>query len=175
MNWEAVGAVGEVRGSVLVLVTLLYLARQVRETKLAIRSSVLQARSDQRVSFALSALNSEAMVQFFAIATPADHPHISLQDTIRYRQYLHGAHAGLENVYKQREAGQIDDQTYRANAVAVATAMNTNLARRLWPQLKIAFDANYQVWVEEILDETEPAIIVDDDLVQNLLSNGCSD
>jgi hypothetical protein len=44
MNWEAVGAVAEVSGALLVLVTLAYLAVQVRDAKDQMRRSVQQVR-----------------------------------------------------------------------------------------------------------------------------------
>ena len=37
MNWEAIGAVGEVLGAVAVVITLVYLARQLRENTKSIR------------------------------------------------------------------------------------------------------------------------------------------
>ena len=39
MNWEAVGAVGEILGAVAVIATLFYLARQIDETRREIQSS----------------------------------------------------------------------------------------------------------------------------------------
>jgi len=41
MNWDAIGAVGEVVGAVAVVVTLLYVARQIRQAN---------AQSQERIS-----------------------------------------------------------------------------------------------------------------------------
>jgi hypothetical protein len=38
MNWEAVGAVGEILGAIAVLVTLIYLATQIKQHTLATRA-----------------------------------------------------------------------------------------------------------------------------------------
>ena len=43
MNWDAVSAVGEVRGAVGVIATLAYLSVQIRQNTKAIRSSALSA------------------------------------------------------------------------------------------------------------------------------------
>ena len=39
MNWEAIGAVGEILGALAVAVTLIYLARQTRENSRAVKAS----------------------------------------------------------------------------------------------------------------------------------------
>ena len=43
MNWEAIGAVGEVIGALAVVVTLLYLARQSKNNTSAINRAAVQA------------------------------------------------------------------------------------------------------------------------------------
>ena len=43
MNWEAIGAVGEILGALSVLLTLIYLATQVREAKRATRAQLENA------------------------------------------------------------------------------------------------------------------------------------
>ena len=42
MNWEAIGAVGEILGALLVGVTLIYLAVQLRQNTRATRAATLQ-------------------------------------------------------------------------------------------------------------------------------------
>ena len=42
MNWEAIGAVGEIVGAVAVLVTLIYLTRQMRQNTAGLRASAYQ-------------------------------------------------------------------------------------------------------------------------------------
>ena len=44
MNWEAIGATGEIIGAVGVIVTLVYLAIQIRQNTASLKSSTLQAR-----------------------------------------------------------------------------------------------------------------------------------
>jgi hypothetical protein len=46
VNWEAIGAIGELGGSIVVLVSLLYIAIQVRDTKLGIERSARIERNN---------------------------------------------------------------------------------------------------------------------------------
>jgi hypothetical protein len=46
MNWEAIGAIGQMMGSIAVFITLTYLAIQVRHARTEIRRSVSQSRHE---------------------------------------------------------------------------------------------------------------------------------
>jgi len=46
MNWEAVGAVGEILGAIAVLITLGYLAVQIRQNTRAMKTSALSSLHD---------------------------------------------------------------------------------------------------------------------------------
>jgi hypothetical protein len=51
MNWEAIGAVGEIVGALAVLVTLIYLAIQVRHTRRAQQAEAIRANRLERREF----------------------------------------------------------------------------------------------------------------------------
>ena len=46
VNWEAIGAIGEVSGALAVVLTLLYLARQISESRKATIAQIYQGRAD---------------------------------------------------------------------------------------------------------------------------------
>ena len=50
MNWEAIGAVGEIVGAAAVVLTLLYLAVQTKELRSATLSDMYQRRSESRAA-----------------------------------------------------------------------------------------------------------------------------
>ena len=51
MNWEAVGAIGEIAGALAVIVTLVYLSAQVRQNTRASRLAAIQAASENSSRF----------------------------------------------------------------------------------------------------------------------------
>ncbi len=53
MNWDAIGAIGEVVGAVGVIVSLLYLALQIRQNSNVVRSATRQAISTTQVELGL--------------------------------------------------------------------------------------------------------------------------
>jgi hypothetical protein len=51
MNWEAIGAIGEIAGALAVIVTLVYLSTQVRQNTRASRLAAVQAASENSSRF----------------------------------------------------------------------------------------------------------------------------
>ena len=65
MNWEAIGAVGEILGAAVVFITLAYLAVQVRYAKIAATDSNRQARTKGVTDMQLAMIsNPESMSAF---------------------------------------------------------------------------------------------------------------
>ena len=56
MNWEAIGAIGELVGAVGVIATLAYLAVQIRQNSQAVRSSTRSdiAKTQMEINFILA-------------------------------------------------------------------------------------------------------------------------
>ncbi len=64
MNWDAVGAIGEVIGAAGVVVTLVYLALQIRRNSIATCSEVRQSLAEQQIQL----INSRATDAFLRVA-----------------------------------------------------------------------------------------------------------
>ena len=61
MNWEAIGAVGEIVGALAVLVTLIYLAVQVRHTRRAQQADAIRANRLERREYHTAIRDSSYM------------------------------------------------------------------------------------------------------------------
>jgi len=59
MNWEAIGAVGEILGAIAVVVSLVYLATQIRQNSKAVRNEALQRAIEDRSSMAKITMQSD--------------------------------------------------------------------------------------------------------------------
>ena len=66
MNWEAVGAVGEILGAIAVLVTLIYLATQIKQHTLATRALTNSAYAEAGREFNMAIANSPELVRAMA-------------------------------------------------------------------------------------------------------------
>ena len=68
MNWDAIGAVGQMLGSLAVFITLGYLAVQVRHARGEMQRSVMQSRADGLFELAMNRANNQQVRSSFARA-----------------------------------------------------------------------------------------------------------
>ena len=66
MNWEAIGAVGEILGAIAVLVTLIYLATQIKQHTLATRAVTNSAYAEAAREFNMAIANSPELARAMA-------------------------------------------------------------------------------------------------------------
>ena len=115
MNWEAIGAVGEAIGALAVVLTLGYLAVQVRDTRKLLRASAHQARTDRNIQFLLGRLQFPA---------PSPEKIISGQEFSSDELSNLQAHNAIalrhfEDLFYQHSLGLVDDETWDANLVGL--------------------------------------------------------
>lgn len=113
MNWEAVGAIAELLGAVAVVVSLLYVATQVRE-------STRQARRDAtrdlaaRISEISLAVATNPELGNLLVQGAADPGQLSKGDQARFRGLMNSLFRGLEQQFLLRQEGALDDESWLA-------------------------------------------------------------
>ena len=68
MNWDAIGAVGQMLGSLAVFTTLGYLAVQLRQTRAEVKRSISQGRAGSNREMAMYRASNEQISDIFARA-----------------------------------------------------------------------------------------------------------
>ena len=121
------GALGELLGSVAVLVTLVYLSVQVRQStrtmneskKLAL-AQTYQMRSDALQMMLVHAADSEHIGPIITKLTGAGYPedlgaleHLSKEERGRFRQWQIAQQTHWDNMFFQYQQGFIDEEYYR--------------------------------------------------------------
>ena len=71
MNWDAIGAIGQMLGSIAVFITLGYLAVQVRQARTDLQRSISQARGEGIRSLLLTRATDERLSRMIAKADAA--------------------------------------------------------------------------------------------------------
>lgn len=132
MNWEAIGAIGEVAGAVGVIVTLLYLSIQIRQN-----SKMMKANSKQSISDASQQLiyrmvdEAEVMEKLLfndeANLTPVEHR----KAWFLFRAMLRG----FESQIYQHEVGLLDDAEWAYLKRVILETTSYPGFESLWPEL----------------------------------------
>lgn len=127
MTIMELGALGELLGSIAVLVTLVYLSVQVRQNtrtidegkKLAL-AQTYQMRSDALQMMLVHAADSEHIGPIITKLTGAGYPedlgaleHLSKEERGRFRQWQIAQQTHWDNMFFQYQQGFIDEEYYR--------------------------------------------------------------
>jgi hypothetical protein len=153
INWEAVGAVAELGGALAVVITLVYLAGQVRESRKATLASVYQeranARGDINLGVALNNPNFHDILFRFQSAFEESGPaaaasSLSAAELFPIRQYYRNLMIRMDNLCFQDRLGLIPD-SYRSTVTDGVLAYAP-----LWEVLKI-----------DLSGELEPRVIAE--------------
>ena len=115
MDWDAIGATAEAIGALAVIVTLAYLAIQLRQQNNVAKAQVHQQRADSVIQLVNFIYASEEVDLFIKLLTDTNLKceDFSEADQFRARLILSPLRANLENTYEQYRSGFISEEHYR--------------------------------------------------------------
>lgn len=122
MNWDAMGAVGEIVGAIAVLATLIYLAAQIRQNAQALdrqgdiaQAQIQQMRADSvtQLSTVCTANTENIELLTRLINTKEISPEeLSPEENMRARMLLTMLRSNLENTFLQFTKGFLSEEFY---------------------------------------------------------------
>ncbi len=154
MNWEAIGAVGELLGAVGVIVTLAYLAVQVRQN-----SRNLDHNTRAVVSAAEIAGGQQVLMGQLPIAQSADLADLLLRgsrdysaltsiEKLRFRSFWHGALISHQGYFFQLQRGLLNEDVWGAYSRQFDAGARQPGFQEWWRHSKALFDPSFQAYFE---------------------------
>ena len=107
MNWEAIGAVGEIVGAITVVVTLIYLAIQMRQNTTAIQLSTSHSVTEELQEMFSLLASDQSLSEIFVQAAQTDE--LSDADRVRYNTFLSNVVRVYENAFLQKRQNVLDE------------------------------------------------------------------
>ena len=152
MNWEAIGAVGEVLGAGGVIVTLGYLAIQIRQNTRAVRTQVNQSRADLAVSAALLTADSAHLPSI--LVKVREGQALTEEESERFGHWFRSFNRIQDNLLRQHREGWLDDQMPRDIGSAITLEIvGSNHAMAIWEQTKEMYSQPYIEFVDQRIAE----------------------
>ena len=152
MNWEAIGAVGETLSAIAVLITLGYLAMQIRQSTRATRSSASNSamRDISHVTENNGPYNDLVMKSLrVEELTPAERVSMVERFVTIMRTF--------ENLWYQQQLGNLSLDQFERQLDILRWAVTVPAARRMWVHLAPAFDPGFRAIVDaEVSGEKAP-------------------
>jgi hypothetical protein len=150
MNWEAIGAISQTVGVVVVVFTLIYLAAQVRQGNAFAKLQARQRMIEQSESELYAQMNDPSITY----SNVKDGP-LSADEQARLSLFLISFLRQREWEWFLFQEGIIDAAAYRAYREVVSIHLGTPRGRKWWKVLgHRAFDPGFVEQVNQLLEES---------------------
>jgi len=150
MNWEAMGAIAESLSAIGVIVTVAYLAVQIRQNTKAVRSAAQQAMFDNVQEVRLVFSQDPALAGLVAKAN-LDYEALTPEDRLRFESLAAVTIGQWENVYFQRDQASVDPAMWSAWDAAYREIVNA-------PGLRRVFESQKHTYIPGFRDHAETTL-----------------
>lgn len=154
MNWDAIGAIGEVVGAIAVVVTLIALIFQLRENTKAIKAQsvrdLLSQVSQSWFDFGGNPYFPEVMTKSLRGEDLTD------VDKFRLRANLQGGFLNWQIEYYQLKLGSLDDEFREAmKNLLTDLLVDGSPWKEFWLTNKKYFTREFQIYVDDIMSRVD--------------------
>jgi hypothetical protein len=148
VNWEAIGAVGEILGAAAVVLSLVYLAGQIRTQN---RESRISAMHDMSVGFrdAVAKFSTEDMSKLLVRAN-VNFDDLTDDEALRLVVTFGGLFRAWEEAFVQHEEGRLDQRGWDAMNRYYLLALSSGGAQRAWALRKDYLDPEFVTFVDQL-------------------------
>lgn len=141
----------EAASSLAVLITLIYLARQVHQENLLLRSEARQAlvATDQEQIYKF--IDHPDLARTFAGKAP-----VTEDEKTRMNFWIVASLRAREFEWTQFNAGALDEETWSSYSKVIYFILGTERARQYWAACSVFFSPSFVEYVEEMIKEAPP-------------------
>jgi len=130
VNWEAVGALGEIIGAAAVVVSLIYLASQIRAQNREARAAAVHQVMHE-YSEMISRLHEPEMADVW-VRAHEDFGSLSPPERLRFVVYMMVAMRTFEDAYFQWREARLEDDVWRSLLAPLCDLKSTEAFARFW-------------------------------------------
>lgn len=153
MDWNAIGAIGQIVGAAAVVATLGYLAIEIRQNTRVARSATRQAIADMTIKYASQLVEDKSLAEAFLRdyqgheVDPADRLRLYARHYMTLRNW--------ENTHWQFVNGMLSEDEWRGFRLNLKTVFEWESTRVYWAGERHLYSTAFQREVGAILKELE--------------------
>ena len=155
MNWDAVSAIAEVLGATAVVVTLIYLAIQIRQNTKVARSATRQAIAESAAQLGTDLLENSGMAEIFVKHFNGEE--LSAVEELRLQARCYRDMRHWENVHYQVSEGLVTTDQWLGFRKNLAALFTLPVYRQYWEQESEHYSERFRSEVAAILTECQTA------------------
>ncbi|MEH6570916.1 MAG: hypothetical protein V7709_17675 [Halioglobus sp.] len=153
MNWDAVGASAEMLAAIGVIITLLYLASQIRQNTESNRFSRYDSFVHSVSNIRQAIIENEDVASIFdrGLRDPAE---LSDLEKVRFRNILYSAIHAMETLHLQLSQSGLDKEIWQRQTSLVDRIIGSPGGKNWWLEHRVEFDKNFVQAVDKFLDRS---------------------
>jgi hypothetical protein len=152
MNWDAIGAIGEIVGATGVIVTLLYLATQIRLNTKTVKGTAHQTQMDSTVALNNAIATDEKLAALIASANQ-DYEALRPGEQIQLRHIYFNFFNLWHSAFWNHRNNLLPHHAWRIWNDGMGGMLTDQIAaRRAWQDIKAAYDDEFQAHVALTID-----------------------
>jgi hypothetical protein len=148
MNWDAIGAIGEVVGALGVIVTLAYLAIQIRQNTASARVSTTQAILEAVASFSDLCASDMELGRVFLDGIE-NQTSLSRDEKIRFHFLMMSYMRRMENFYQQGESSYLPAKDWAGIRLNFFEVLVQPGSQAWWKKYSTRFNSHFATWASE--------------------------
>jgi hypothetical protein len=154
MDWNAVGAIGEIIGALAVFLTLGYLAVQIRQNTKAVRASALDSSVHAVNAVRVAMFESAEVTALYRKGLEA-FDELDDDERMRFRLLVHTILWSVWNIYAQTEYGGLSSSTWEAQVPLLDRILNSRGGLWFWNEYQMEFEETFRKEVSKVIKVNE--------------------
>lgn len=147
MDWDAIGAIAELLGSVAVIATLIFLVRQIKTNSIMIQNNTAQSAADAVASWSRQLTENPELYRIYRNGLKDDST-LSREDRGVFDLILFQAFNSISSIYLQYKNGGFGEDRWESEMRVFDQNFSTPGGRASWERQKHLLDVNFQREVE---------------------------
>ena len=148
MNWEAIGAVGEIIGAACVLATLIYLSIQIRNNTREVQTENVHRVTDSFNELNLLIASDEGLAELWHKGAQ-NYNDLSDIEKARFNFVWLSAFRIYDSLYYQIQRGTGDEVLWQTELATLKWLFTYPGARDWWTQQQFAFSPGFKEYIDE--------------------------
>jgi len=153
VNWEAISAASEVVGATAVIVSLIYIGREIRLNTNAERAATRHAIAETIMSGPMQIVASDTLAELMHRSFSG--AELKPEERLRLAGYAYATMRNWENIHYQYRAGLLNDDEWTALRLNLKFLLQVELWSSFWRQERAIFCQPFQQLVDRLLEELD--------------------
>lgn len=154
LKLSEMASIAEVVGAIAVVISLVYVGVQVRDTNRAVRSAAINDANISLQAWYLMMSSDPEGIETFLSGILGTEP-LSRNEEFRYMMQTQSAFYAYQNIFLLGQEGTLDNDAMASLVGGVQAGRNTPGLRRFWSQRRGYFHKDFVDYIEKLMDDPE--------------------